>query len=122
MGKDDPSTAVVWRFLCRQLEHVFPTALRANRLHPALDVPVAVPDFDVDPTRAVVGRQEHRRILAVAEPPAHGRFSLRPARHLFGRRSSHTHPLSGIRTSVLVQFYRDAPGMSMRIATHERMN
>lgn len=52
-----------------RIEDVFPSAFGTDRLHATLAMPVTVPRFDVDPTPVVVRRQEHRWLLARADPP-----------------------------------------------------
>jgi hypothetical protein len=51
-----------------QIERVLAPAARANCLDRTVDVPVAVPRFDVDAAAVIIRRQENRRLLAAALP------------------------------------------------------
>src|SRR5690349_7566999 len=63
--------------LLRKVERMFGAAARAVRFHHAfLHRPVAVANLDVDPPAVVVGRQQHRRTLAMAFPAVDHRLLL----------------------------------------------
>jgi hypothetical protein len=51
-----------------RIEGVLGAAAGTDRLHDALDVPVAVAGFDVDAAAAVVRGEEHRRLPAATLP------------------------------------------------------
>src|SRR6478735_7652018 len=63
----------VFARLAGEIEHMLGSATRAMRSHhPFMDGPVAVANLDVDPAPVVIGRQQHRRFLAMAFPPVDG--------------------------------------------------
>src|SRR6478609_2472088 len=63
----------VFVILAGEIEHMLGSATRTMRPHDAfMHGPVTVANLDVDPAPVVIGRQQHRRILAMTFPPVDG--------------------------------------------------
>jgi len=67
----DRRSCPVWKTTFRpvaEIERMLGAAAGTDGLHDALDMPVAVASFDVDPANGVVRGEQHRRLPAATLP------------------------------------------------------